>query len=322
MTNARLFLAAAALAAALPLRAEIWYTSPDCGPAPRTADMTWLLERIKADHPEAWAAKLNSDEAACRADSRYMDLVVDALRNGYKDPKTNRLISRGDKRWGYNCKRGNCNDPSHDVIAYYFGRGEPYNRAPQVALVDFIMSTCAPEARPGWLRLRFGPGTGWTTKGRFRGGPSQNIRCTFQAHGTPDAPAHERTSDGHIKVKTPAGEVTIDPHGRVGGPGVSGGGSGGGFGGSGGGGSHGGGGSDGGGHGGGDGPGGGSGGAGNGVGDSDGPGGGGDGGSSGGAGGGATDPPTVSTTSAPNTHGTGDTGHRDDGPLELPSGAQ
>lgn len=122
-----------------------------------------VVQRTADENPEEWKAKLNPDEAACRADSRFLDMVVDNLR-------------REDRRWGFNCKRGDCNNPSHDVVAYYFGSGEPYEGAPQVMLVDMITATCAPGARPGWLPLEFGEGAGWTSKGRFPGGPKQDIQ--------------------------------------------------------------------------------------------------------------------------------------------------
>lgn len=121
-----------------------------------------LLERVAQENPDEWGGKLNPKEDECRADSRYLDLAVDALR-------------REDRRWGYNCKRGDCNNPSHDVVAYYFGQGEPYEGAPQVMLVDMITSSCARDARPGWLPLEFGSGAGWTSKGRFKGGPRQDV---------------------------------------------------------------------------------------------------------------------------------------------------
>jgi len=126
-----------------------------------------VIQQTAADNPDAWSAKLDPREMeVCRPDSRYLDLVVDNLR-------------REDKRWGFNCKRGNCNDPSHDVIAYYFGQGEAYEGAPQVMLVDMIQNTCAPDARPNWLVLEAnfgnGSGAGWTSKGRFKSGPRQNV---------------------------------------------------------------------------------------------------------------------------------------------------
>lgn len=136
-------------------------SAANCGGV-KVPDRKSVVVQTANDHPDEWSAKLNPKEDECRADSRYLDLVVDNLR-------------REDRRWGFNCKRGDCNNPSHDVVAYYFGQGEPYEGAPQVMLVDMIMSTCAPDARPGWLPLEFGEGAGWTSKGRFASGPRQNV---------------------------------------------------------------------------------------------------------------------------------------------------
>jgi len=134
-----------------------------------------VVQQTAADNPDAWSAKLNPKEMEeCRPDSRFIDLVVDNLR-------------REDQRWGFNCKRGNCNDPSHDVIAYYFGQGKPYEGAPQVMLVDMIQNTCAPNAQPSWqvLEANFGNGSGagWTSKGRFASGPHQNIVMNCPSKG-------------------------------------------------------------------------------------------------------------------------------------------
>lgn len=46
-----------------------------------------------------------------------------------------------DLRYGYNCKRGNCNDPSLDVIAYHYGAG-PDEKSTQVYCTDLIAGHC------------------------------------------------------------------------------------------------------------------------------------------------------------------------------------
>ena len=53
-----------------------------------------------------------------------MDLAVAALR-------------ARDTRWGYNCKRGNCNDLSIDVVTYFYGAGDG-RYSPDVYLIDII----------------------------------------------------------------------------------------------------------------------------------------------------------------------------------------
>lgn len=88
----------------------------------------------------------------------FMDGVVDALR-------------AVDGRFGYNCKRGNCNDPSHDAIAYYWGEGAPFEGARQVYVVDIIGGHCGPSPTPTWQNVTSPSGNtagaGWTSRGRF-----------------------------------------------------------------------------------------------------------------------------------------------------------
>jgi len=68
----------------------------------------------------------------------FMDIVVNTLR-------------ASDPRWGYNCKRGNCDDPSHDAIFYYGGPGAPTNGASTGWIFDVINSLCPPgNASPSW----------------------------------------------------------------------------------------------------------------------------------------------------------------------------
>ena len=57
-----------------------------------------------------------------------MDRVVDALR-------------LEDSRWGYNCKRGNCGDPSQDVLAYHHLAG-PTTTGVTVRTIDIISGHC------------------------------------------------------------------------------------------------------------------------------------------------------------------------------------
>ena len=63
----------------------------------------------------------------------FMDRTVDALR-------------AFDGRWGYNCKRGNCNDPSVDVASYYYGPPiDNINNDPRVYIFDLIGGHCGPN---------------------------------------------------------------------------------------------------------------------------------------------------------------------------------
>lgn len=101
---------------------------------------------------------------ACRnnTDWTFPDAVVDELR------KTSR-------RWGYLCRRGNCNDPSHDILTYYCGSGSARERSDNIVAVDYITASCydRPEDSEnpgiGWGLLEPNPsGTpGWTSRGRF-----------------------------------------------------------------------------------------------------------------------------------------------------------
>ena len=55
-----------------------------------------------------------------------------------------------DGRWAYNCKRGNCDDLSQDVVAYYRGRGNP-NNSTDVAIIDIIGGHCGGNPQPAWI---------------------------------------------------------------------------------------------------------------------------------------------------------------------------
>jgi hypothetical protein len=86
-----------------------------------------------------------------------MDGIVDTLRGS-------------DSRFGYNCKRGNCGDPSQDAIAYYWGPGGPYEGAIQVHVVDVISGHCGPSPAPSWNDVSSNwcaGNAGWTSRGRF-----------------------------------------------------------------------------------------------------------------------------------------------------------
>jgi hypothetical protein len=174
-----------------------------------------VVQQTAADNPDAWSAKLNPNEMEeCRPDSRYIDLVVDNLR-------------REDQRWGFNCKRGNCNDPSHDVIAYYFGQGKPYEGAPQVMLVDMIQNSCAPNAQPSWqvLEANFGNGSGagWTSKGRFAAGPHQNIIMNCLQKGeAPTASVSPLGGGGYSPSPSPSSAPKAAAKNNDGGPGGAG----------------------------------------------------------------------------------------------------
>ena len=68
---------------------------------------------------------------------QFMDLAVAALR-------------ATDTRWGYNCKRGDCNDPSVDVVDYFYGIGDGV-QSTDVYLIDIISAVCpGGNQSPSW----------------------------------------------------------------------------------------------------------------------------------------------------------------------------
>ncbi len=73
-----------------------------------------LLRNSCQDHGGSW---------------EFMDRGVDALR-------------AIDGRYGYNCKRGNCNDPSLDVVSYYWGPTNSIEGRFEVYIIDVIGGHC------------------------------------------------------------------------------------------------------------------------------------------------------------------------------------
>jgi hypothetical protein len=67
----------------------------------------------------------------------FMDRSVDALR-------------QKDGRYGYNAKRGNVNDPSLDVISYYYGGGNDIQGQSQVWIIDLIGGHCGSNPTNVW----------------------------------------------------------------------------------------------------------------------------------------------------------------------------
>ena len=65
----------------------------------------------------------------------FMDRTVDALR-------------AKDGRYGYNCKRGNCNDPSLDVVSYFYGDRPRHSKAaPRFTSSTSLAATAARPRR-------------------------------------------------------------------------------------------------------------------------------------------------------------------------------
>src|SRR5918993_1136270 len=89
---------------------------------------------------------------------QFMDQVVDTLRTY-------------DTRWGYNGKRGNAGDPSHDAIAYNYGGGADQGST-EVYIIDVVAGHCGASPGPAWIdvtgvTLQSGTIGRWTSRGRF-----------------------------------------------------------------------------------------------------------------------------------------------------------
>ncbi|MDA1091845.1 MAG: hypothetical protein O3A25_01040 [Acidobacteria bacterium] len=92
-----------------------------------------VVEQVAAMHPDALANSCQEHGGSWA----FMDLVVDTLR-------------LEDERWGFNCKRGNCNDVSLDVIDYHNG-ADSSQGSPNVYVIDIILGHCGANPRPTWI---------------------------------------------------------------------------------------------------------------------------------------------------------------------------
>ena len=98
-------------------------------------NMSSVVQQVAAQHPGALANSCPHEGG----NWEFLDRVVEALR-------------AIDGRWGYNCKRGDCNSMSVDAIDYYRGSGNP-NNSTNVAIIDIIGQVCGPGANPSpaWI---------------------------------------------------------------------------------------------------------------------------------------------------------------------------
>lgn len=71
---------------------------------------------------------------------QFMDRSVDALRTI-------------DGRYGYNAKRGNMNDPSVDVVSYFYGNHDGFQGSAQVYIFDLIGGHCGSNPVVTWSDL-------------------------------------------------------------------------------------------------------------------------------------------------------------------------
>ena len=99
-------------------------------------NMVSVVQAVAAANPGALANSCQEHGGTWE----FMDRVVEALR-------------AIDGRWGYNCKRGNCNDISLDVVDYYRGSAPDTaaaNGSSDVAIIDIIAGHCGPTPSPTW----------------------------------------------------------------------------------------------------------------------------------------------------------------------------
>jgi hypothetical protein len=99
----------------------------------------------RPNHSDTVRAVANAYPAAFRNSCQdqggsweFMDRTVDALR-------------ARDGRWGYNAKRGNTNDPSHDVVSYYYAGGAEIQARPEVYIFDVIGGHCTSNPSVVWV---------------------------------------------------------------------------------------------------------------------------------------------------------------------------
>jgi hypothetical protein len=99
---------------------------------PRPNDSA-IVRSIAAQFPGSLARSCQPEGGSWE----FMDRSVDALR-------------AKDGRYGYNCKRGNCNDPSLDVISYFYANGDNINNDARVYIFDLIAGHCGPTPSTIW----------------------------------------------------------------------------------------------------------------------------------------------------------------------------
>jgi hypothetical protein len=128
----------------------------NCIPPP---NMLHIAQRVAAENPGILSLRRSCQEAQFGGDHvsgwEFLDKLVDALR-------------LEDTRFGYNCKRGNCNDASLDVVVYHYGPG-PDQGSPNIWAWDVVAGHCLAGAAPVWLHITniHGSGGGFTSRGRW-----------------------------------------------------------------------------------------------------------------------------------------------------------
>ncbi|MEK7659404.1 MAG: hypothetical protein AAB338_01990 [Patescibacteria group bacterium] len=114
----------------------------NCVPRPTTQNlpnMESLVRQVASEYPD-WLTNSCQNQGGTW---QFMDEVVGRLNT--RDP-----------RFGFNCKRGNCNDPSNDAISYYYGSAPvpPSGiKAYEVFVIDIIGGHCGPNPSPAWQNV-------------------------------------------------------------------------------------------------------------------------------------------------------------------------
>jgi hypothetical protein len=127
-----------------------------CIPPP---NMLHIVHQVIAANPGILSVQRSCQEEQWGGDHvrgwEFMDKLIDALR-------------LEDTRFGYNCKRGNCSDPSVDVVVYNYGSGQDLGTN-QIWAWDVITGHCGPGANGGWSHITniFGSGGGFMSRGRW-----------------------------------------------------------------------------------------------------------------------------------------------------------
>jgi hypothetical protein len=116
--------------------------------------MAGVVQQVAAQYPAALRNSCQDNGGTWE----FMDRVMNELR-------------RYDTRWGYNGKRGNSSDPSHDVIAYHWSGG-PDEGSTEVYIIDIIGGHCGSSPTAAWgdvTDITYSSGTigRWTGRGRF-----------------------------------------------------------------------------------------------------------------------------------------------------------
>jgi hypothetical protein len=94
-----------------------------------------IARAIANQYPTAFAHSCQEHYGA--AGWEYLDRTIDALR-------------LTDGRYGYNAKRGNMNDPSQDVVSYFYASGDNIQSRTEVYIFDIIGGHCGSSPTSIW----------------------------------------------------------------------------------------------------------------------------------------------------------------------------